>query len=211
MVASVRQVTLDHPPAPEIYFSLSHAAHFWQPGSLHLAVRFLPGAPVSAASVQAAIRSVSPDADIADVETMRQILRHSMNDEQIITVILGVFGGMALLLAMIGLYGLMAYAAVQRAREIGIRLALGAQRGQIQRLFLREAFRLVAVGIAVGIALSAISGKLLQTILLGVVHAADFATWSIVLLTLIVVALVAAFIPARRAASIDPMQVLRAE
>ena len=75
----------------------------------------------------------------------------------------------------------------------------------------REAFRLVAIGIAVGIALSAISGKLLQTILLGVVNTADFATWSIVLLTLVAVAIVAALVPARRAARIDPIQALRAE
>jgi predicted permease len=124
--------------------------------------------------------------------------------------LVGGFAGMALLLGVVGLYGVIAYSVNQRVREIGIRMALGAQPGSVYRLVLREAGRLTILGIAVGVAGSVGAANLMRSLLFGV-HSWDVTTLAVVAAILWIAALVASFLPARRAASVNPVEALRAE
>jgi ABC-type antimicrobial peptide transport system permease subunit len=123
-------------------------------------------------------------------------------------VMLGLFAGSALLLAMVGLYGVMAYITSERTSEIGIRMALGAQRGDMLRLILRQSFTLVGMGMIVGIAAAFAATRALTKLLYGV-GATDWATYGGVVLLLGLAALAASYIPARRATKVDPMIALR--
>ena len=125
-------------------------------------------------------------------------------------VMLGVFAASALALAMVGLYGVMAYITSERTHEIGIRMALGAQRFDMLRMILRQSFALVLVGVALGILASIGLTRLIGTMLYGV-HATDVLTYAGVVGVLVVAALLASYIPARRAMKVDPMVALRYE
>ena len=125
-------------------------------------------------------------------------------------VMLGIFAGSALLLAMVGLYGVMAYITSQRTHEIGIRMALGAQRVDMLRMIFRQSFMLVLSGVAVGVAASIGLTRLLRTMLYGV-QATDVVTYGSVIGLLIAAAALASYIPARRAMRVDPMVALRYE
>ena len=124
--------------------------------------------------------------------------------------LLGGFAALALLLGIVGLYGVIAYAVSQRRREIGVRLALGAQRGSVYQLVLREAGRLTAIGIAAGLVLSVIGATLMRNLLFGT-PPWDAPTLIAVSAILGLSALTASYIPARRAAAVDPIEALRAE
>ena len=124
--------------------------------------------------------------------------------------LVGGFAGLALLLGVVGLYGVIAYSVSQRSREIGIRMALGAQTGSVYRLILREAGWLTVVGIGIGLAGAIGAATLMRDLLFGV-HSWDVATLASVAALLGVAALLASFIPARRAASVNPVEALRAE
>jgi putative ABC transport system permease protein len=125
-------------------------------------------------------------------------------------LLLGLFAIAATLIATCGIYGLMAYAVTQRRREIGVRVALGAERGDVLRLVLMRALRIVAAGVMVGLAGAAAVTRVLQTFLFGVTPTDPIAFTAVTLL-LVAVGLIAAWLPARRAAQIDPWDALRAE
>jgi putative ABC transport system permease protein len=125
-------------------------------------------------------------------------------------VVLGIAGGMALLLGIVGLYGVIAYSVSQRTREIGIRMALGSQKGDVIRLILSEGTLVILIGLAVGLAASVSSTRFLSSLLFGVT-ATDPLTFAGVIILLALVALAACYIPARRAAKVDPMVALRYE
>jgi predicted permease len=143
-------------------------------------------------------------------ETLEQIISSSLDSRRFSMVILAVFAGSALLLAMVGLYGTMSYATAQRTTEFGIRMALGAQRSDMLRLVLRQSLSLVSVGIALGIALAIGGTRILSSLLFGV-GATDLQTYTGVTLILISSALAACYFPARRASLVDPMVALRNE
>jgi len=124
--------------------------------------------------------------------------------------LVGGFAGLALFLGVIGLYGVIAYSVGQRTREIGVRMALGAQSRSVHQLILKEAGRLIATGISVGLIFAVISATLMRSLLFGV-DSWDLPTLVAVAATLGLCAFCAAYVPARRAASLDPMEVLRAE
>ncbi len=124
--------------------------------------------------------------------------------------LVGGFAALALLLSVVGLYGVVAYSVSQRTREIGIRMALGAQRSSVYLLILKEAGRLTAVGIVVGLVCSVAAATLIRTLLFGV-HSWDIPTLICVAAVLLISALIAGYIPARRAASVNPVEALRAE
>ncbi len=126
------------------------------------------------------------------------------------TWLVGGFAALALLLSVVGLYGVIAYSVSQRTREIGVRMALGAQRGSVYRMVLKEAGWLIAAGVVVGLACSVGVGMMMRTLLFGV-HAWDAPTLAGVAMVLGVFALIASYVPARRAASVNPMDALRAE
>ncbi len=161
-------------------------------------------------SVQAAVWQVDPDQPIGKISTLAQAVSGSVAPARLYLVLFGGFAAMALLLAVLGIYGTVAYSVSQRTRELGIRLSLGAQREDILRLVLGQGMRLIAVGLAIGLAASTGLGRFLTTLLYGV-KPTDPATLAAVALLLGAAALLASYLPARRAMLIDPLTALRDE
>jgi predicted permease len=178
--------------------------------SMDLALR--TASPLS--SVIPELRAAMAQADLeltnADVMTMDQIVEDSYGNQRVAAHLLEVFGGVALLLCIAGIYGLLAYNVSQRTRELGVRLALGAPRWGVLWLVLRQTVALVIAGIAIGVGLALASGRLVQSLLFGV-RTTDAWTLAIVAGLMMMSALAAAWSPARRAASVNPVEALRAE
>jgi hypothetical protein len=168
---------------------------------------------VGAAAVRearAALAATSPHLMVRKVTTLGAQVDQATARERLLLGLASAFGGIALLLAAVGMYGTLAYAVARRTREIGVRLALGAQRGAVMRLVLGDSLLLVAGGLLAGIPLSLAAGRVLRSFLFGVT-AYDVPTLATAGAVLTVVALLAAFGPARRASRVDPMSALRCE
>ncbi|MGH9792563.1 MAG: ABC transporter permease, partial [Candidatus Acidiferrales bacterium] len=163
-----------------------------------------------AGAVRRAVQAVDPDQPVIAVQTLEQLLSDSVAQPRFRTLLLGLFGGLALVLASVGVYGVMAYSVARRTQEIGIRMALGAQRGDVLRMVLRGGFTLAAVGVALGLAGAFAATRLLEGLLFGV-KPTDLQTYAITAAILVAVALVACAIPALRASRINPMRALRYE
>jgi predicted permease len=161
-------------------------------------------------SLAAAINSVDPDLPLAGVKTMDQILSESLSFDRFGMVMYGSFAALALLLASIGIYGVMAFAVAQRTHEFGIRMALGAAGGQILSLVLREGVILALFGLGLGLGGAYLVGRVMQSTLYGV-SALDIGAFSAVTFVLLAAALLACYLPARRASRVDPMVALRDE
>jgi putative ABC transport system permease protein len=162
------------------------------------------------ASVRSEIQKIDPNLTLQNVQTLSERVDGSLGGERAQATMLGVFGLMALLLAAVGLYGVMAYSVAQRTREIGIRMALGARKGDVLSLVLRQGVTLVSIGVAVGLVVAFATTRLLASLLFGI-GAADPITFAATSLILIAVALIATYVPARRAATVDPIRALRYE
>jgi ABC-type antimicrobial peptide transport system permease subunit len=161
-------------------------------------------------AVRQAIWSLDKNQPIARVRTMEEIVDRQLSTSSQSTALLGAFAVLALLLASIGLYGVISYAVTQRTNEIGLRMALGASSGEILLAFSRQGLGLTACGLAIGLALAAVTSRLLTSLLYG--FQPDYlATAAAVSLLLAAVGALACFAPARRAAHIDPMIALRHE
>jgi predicted permease len=160
--------------------------------------------------VQKAIWSVNGSLPLADVQSMGDVYQRSLARTSLILVLLGITASMALLLGVVGIYGVISYSLAQRTQEIGIRIALGAQGGALERLLLGQVALLVSVGVAIGLGGAAALTRLMGTLLFGV-SAVDPATYVAVCALLVGAALAAAYLPARRAARVDPIEALRAE
>jgi predicted permease len=160
--------------------------------------------------VQQAVWSVNPNLPIADVRTLQEILNWSMATTSFTLVMLGLAAGIALLLGIVGIYGVISYSVSQRTREIGIRVALGAPHGKVKEMFVREGFLLASVGLICGIA-AAIALTRLMSGLLFEVSPHDPITYVLVSLILVTAAVMASYVPARRVTRIDPAEALRAE
>ncbi len=167
-----------------------------------------PAALVS--SVRNEVRSLNKDVPVYAVKTMTEQIGAALAPDRMIAALLSTFGGAALLLAAVGLYGVMAYSVAQRTREIGIRMALGAQGGDIARLVVGQGLLLILIGAVAGLAMSLALTRVLASLLFNV-SATDPLTFAGITLLLAVVALLACYIPARRAAKVDPMIALRYE
>lgn len=169
---------------------------------------------VGAASFMKEIRdtvwSVNPNLPIANARTLQDVYTRSMARTSFTLVMLGIAAAMALLLGVVGIYGVISYSVTQRTREIGIRVALGAPQGQVQGLFVRHGLLLTALGVAVGLG-AALAVTRLMTTLLFEVSALDPVTYVVVSLVLVTSALLASYLPARRASAVDPVEALRAE
>jgi putative ABC transport system permease protein len=169
------------------------------------------GAPLEAVrAVQREIWAVDPDLAIYSLRTMTSILASSIWQQRLWTAVLWVFAAIAVALALVGIHGILAWSVRQRSRELGIRVALGAQRRSVVALVLRHGMTLAFIGILVGVAASAALTRTLSTLLFGVAST-DPVTWISVSLALPVVCAVACYVPARRAAAIDPIAVLKQE
>ena len=210
VVADIRQLGLDQDVQPMIYVP------FQQERSEPFLLRFVSfvartSTPASVVEgIRAEIRRAAPDLPIESTLTMDEAVAASVAPPRFRMLLLVLFAIAATLIATCGIYGLMAYAVTQRRREIGVRMALGAERRDVLRLVLTRALRIVVAGLIVGLAGAAGVTRVLQTFLFGVTPT-DPIVFTIVTLLLMAVGLMAAWLPARRATRIDPCAALRAE
>ncbi len=156
------------------------------------------------------VASIDPDVPVTEVHTMRELMFSELSQPRFAMVLLGTFAGLAMVLTVVGLYGVMTYSVARRTREIGVRMALGARRGIVLKMVLRDAAILLAIGIAVGMAASLISASVLKSMLYGT-GSRNPLVLTLVCIAVALAGLIAAYIPAFRAASIEPMQALRSE
>jgi putative ABC transport system permease protein len=207
VVSDVRHRGLDAEPRPEVYVSPHHWPSY---GSMHLLVRTAGDPAAMAPAVKQAVYALDPNQPLGHVLTMPQLVSASVAHRRFNAMLIGTFAGVGVLLAAIGIYGVMAYAVSRRTREIGIRVALGAEAGDVVALVVRQGLAPVALGIGVGIAGALALTRLLQTLLHGV-RSTDPVTYAAVTLFLAAIALLATYVPARRASRVDPLVALRVE
>ncbi|HEV2860568.1 MAG TPA: ABC transporter permease [Pyrinomonadaceae bacterium] len=206
VVGDVRNFGLESEAKPEVY-----VPHRQSPQSRMRLVLRTDGDPLSLVpAVRSAVRSLDAELPFSQVATMEELLARSVAQRRLSTLLLGVFAGTALLLAAIGIYGVMAYSVTQRTREIGIRMALGARRGDVVRMVLRQGMALALAGVACGLGGGLVAARLMRGLLYGV-SAVDPLTFVGMAGVLTCVALLACYVPARRATKIDPLVALRAE
>jgi predicted permease len=204
VVGDVRQWSLETTPPMQIYTPL------WQSSanSVSLAVRTSLAVDRVASNMRSVVRDLDPAVAVADVRTMSELVSGATAERRFQTLLLTAFGGVALFLSLVGLYALMAYSVQQRTAEIGIRMALGAQRSNVMRLVLKQGSKLALAGIALGVA-CAWGLTRWMTSLLFEVRPADAATFFGVTILFSAVALASCYLPARRATRVDPMVALR--
>jgi ABC-type antimicrobial peptide transport system permease subunit len=160
--------------------------------------------------VRREIRGASNDQVLYAVNTMEGLVSDSLARQRFLMLLFAIFAGLALLLACVGIYGVMAYLTGQRVPEIGLRMALGASGGDVMRLVLRQSLGMIFAGVAVGIAAALAAGRLLERLVEGM-RPSEPATFGVMVAVLVVAALFASFVPARRASRVDPMSALRQE
>ena len=210
VAGNVRHFGLANAEEPAIYTPYAQSSQEWKRWA-EIVVRAAgtPG-PALVSQLKAMVWKVDPAIPVTKVRTMTEVTSISLAAQRFNTFLLGVFAGVALLLASVGLYGVLAFSVAQRTREIGIRMALGAQTRDVLRLVLRQGLALSLLGVIAGVAVSLAGTRVLAGLLYGVAPT-DPATFVVVALILIAVALVACLVPARRAMRVDPMVALRYE
>jgi ABC-type antimicrobial peptide transport system permease subunit len=167
--------------------------------------------PISLApTIQRVIAQMSPDVAMARIRTLDGTLREARAPAAFTATLLAIAGGVGLVLAVIGIYGVITYAVTRRTAEIGVRMALGARPRDVAAMVLRQGATVAVAGLFVGLGGALVAGRLLTSILFGV-SPADPATYTVVSASLLVVAMLACWVPARRAARLDPLRALRAE
>jgi putative ABC transport system permease protein len=210
VVGDIRQMGIDVPVKGEMYLPYGQVTpwDFYAPRDLAIRTN---GDPASlAGAVRQAIRSVDPDQPVSNVATMEEVLGREASQRRLGMILLSAFAVLALLLASLGIYGVLAYFVAQHRNEIGVRLALGATPASILLLVLRKGMKLTLLGVAIGLAASFVLTRLMTSLLFGV-KAVDPVAYVAVPLLLAFVAFLACWIPARRAAKVDPMVALRYE
>jgi putative ABC transport system permease protein len=161
-------------------------------------------------AVREQLRAMDEEVPVDDVKTLDQYLTSSVAQPRFITLLLAIFAGVAVILASVGLYGVMAYSVAQRAHEIGIRMALGAEARDVVKLVVGQGMKLVIIGLGIGLIAAFFATRLMESFLFGV-SASDPATFAAITLLLGVITLLSCYIPARRATKVDPMEALRYE
>jgi putative ABC transport system permease protein len=206
VVADTKLYGLDNPARLEVY-----SPYRQHPSAdMNLVVRS-PMDPASLTSaIRAAVAAIDKDQPIFDVHTMQQLVDDSISTRRLTLVLLGIFSALALMLAAIGIYGVMAYSVALRTQEIGIRMALGAQQKDVLRLILGQGARIAFFGVAIGLGAAAALARLLSSLLYSV-STSDPITFAAVSVLLLAIALLACYVPARRALRVDPIIALRYE
>jgi putative ABC transport system permease protein len=206
IAADVRQRGLDHPAEPEVYVPFAQAPEVGF--NIVLATNGNPG--VLSAALRSTVLALDHQAPVYDIATLEQRLSESLAQRRLTMFLLSAFAGLALLLAAIGVYGVISYAVVRRTQEIGIRMTLGATRGSVLRLILRQQARMILLGSAAGLALAVALSGVMSSLLYGV-KPRDFTTFAVSWIVLTGVALLASAAPAVRATRTDPCVTLRYE
>lgn len=204
VVADVRDWSVEAPPQPQFFGPLSG------PNDAYIVIQSTLQSKDVVQSATAILHRLDASLAFAKVHTMKELVSEATARRRFQTVLLTIFAGMALALALVGFYGLLAYSVMQRSSEMGIRIALGAKRMHVAGLILKQALQLVATGLLIGLASALALSRLLASSLFEV-HPWDPATFALVPALFLTAALVACFIPARRAANSDPMAILRSE
>ena len=200
----MRHSGLEEDPVPQIY----HPNTGFQGG--YIAIRSTLSPKSLASAIRSTLDTIDPNLAVAGIQTMGDLESEASAPRRFQTSLLTVFAAIALFLALVGIYGLMAYSVSRRTREVGIRMALGAQRSDVLLLVLKQAALLLELGLVSGLVASWLATRAIQAFLFGVGRHDPITILSVCAL-LAVSGLIAAIIPARRAASIDPMQALRTE
>jgi putative ABC transport system permease protein len=208
VVGDVRYQGLSEPTIPEMYFAYDQA--LWPQHTMTVLVRTARSPTDVIATVRREVTSLDPNLPIYDVRTMDQWIANSLAAPRFNVVLLGTFAGLALILASVGIYGVVAYSVTQRTRELGLRMAIGAQQRDVVAMVLRESLIVVAVGMAVGVTAALLATRALSGLLFGI-GPLDPVTWTAVTGVLFGVAFLASYVPARRATRVDPLIALRAE
>ncbi len=205
-VADTRRGGIGRPPWAELYFPLTQSAD----PRLTVLVRTAGDPILMARAVQQQVWAIDPAQPVASIRTLEELLARGQANRRFTTLMLGVFAAVALLLAAVGIYGVIAYSTAQRVHEIGVRMALGATRADVLRMVLRDGVRIGALGAVIGIAAAAAASRVLAGLLFGV-SAHDPLTFVALPAGLLAVAVLASWIPARRALAVEPMSALRGE
>lgn len=209
VVADVRNNGMSGDVRPEVFISMERGRDAWN--QLFLLVRSEGGDASSLLpSVRAAVTSIDPEQPVYAIQTLEDAVALSWFQQRVAATLLVAFAALALLLAGVGIFGVMAYSVSARTREIGVRIAVGAERGDVVWMVLSQVARLAIMGVAIGVALLLAAGQALRQLLYGVTPA-DATTIAIVVVTLGSVALLAGWLPARRASRINPVEALRYE
>ncbi|HVR97291.1 MAG TPA: ABC transporter permease [Thermoanaerobaculia bacterium] len=206
VVADARHEGLESEPKARLYRPFTQES---RPFGL-LAVRTAQDPLSLAAAVRREAQAVDPSVAISDVSTMERRLADSVAERRFSLILLGLFALLALVLAGVGLYGVLAYAVTERTREIGVRMALGAERRGVLSLVIRQGLTMAVIGVAVGLVSAFACSRVLASALYGI-PATDLATYLLIPMLLMVVALFASYVPARRATRVEPIVALRAE
>jgi putative ABC transport system permease protein len=206
VVGDVKHAGLDGEVRAMTYWPFQRSPY----GTMTIAVRTAGAAPGVVNAIAGVVRQMDPDLVVANIQTMEEVVANSVAERRLTMLLLAIFAGAALLLAAVGIYGVIAYSVTQRTQEIGIRMALGAQRGDVLRMVVGQAMTLTAAGIVVG----GIGALLLTRVMTGLlfnVKPGDPLTFSAVAVVLALVAATASYIPGRRATRVDPVIALRGE
>jgi putative ABC transport system permease protein len=206
IVGDVKDAGLSEPDPPQLYMPLRQ----WPIGSMSIVVKTASAPASLTEAIRTQVYSVDPTVPVSNVRTLDEVVSRSISQPRFYMLLLGVFAVLALTLAAIGIFGVLSYAVSQRTREIGIRMALGAQGRTVVGLVVRQAMTLVAIGLAAGTIAARFLSQTLTKMLFGV-GPTDPATFAAVAVLLAAVALLASYLPARRATRVDPIVALRAE
>jgi predicted permease len=206
VVGDVRQQGLDADAAPEV-----HVPYAQSPISqMAILVRTATDPVALAPAIRAEIRTLDPNLPLTFMQTMDDVLSRSMAERRFGMRLLGAFAGVAMLLAAIGLYGVMASAMGERTREIALRLALGATPARVMRMVIRQLAIMAIAGVATGVVIALVATRYLQPLLFGVTRT-DATTYGVTALLLVVVTMLSGYVPARLVARTDPVEALRSE
>jgi putative ABC transport system permease protein len=206
VIADTLELGLDKPAEPTLYF-----AGYTSYGNSAVVLIHTKGDPMTLAGVlRREVAALDREAPVSEVQTMEEIVDKSVSGRKFSVLLISLFGGLALVLAAVGLYGVVSYSVTQRNREMGLRMALGAQQGQVLRMVIGEAMKLTIVGAAVGGVVAIFAVQALASQLYGV-RSSDPASFVVAAATLLVFSMLGAWIPALRAMRVDPVVALKEE
>lgn len=210
VVEDTKNAGMDKPAGPELYFQVRQVAEQFLGGNVSFVVRGSHDSVPLEASIRNAVREMDPSLPVYNLWSMNELVSKSMVQPRFLALLLATFSGIALFLAAIGIYGVMAYSVAQRTQEIGVRMALGARPLHVLQLIFKQSLGMLVLGIIIGLGGAFALTRLMRTLLFEIT-ATDPLTYVSVIALLTVVALLACYIPARRAAKVDPLIALRYE